>query len=442
MNLRIVKTVFKKEIIDSFRDKRTMIIMLVLPIILMPAMIIGIPALTIQRSVEIAEFPSKIGIVGYNSTSDIPNISVGVRISPLHYFLNSSDENLDNLTSQIRKLNQSDEDYDAFVEFYNDLKFFHIDSMGDAKKFYDDGQLHAIVIIPGDLLNFEQQNQLVNITVMFDNTNARSRLAYMRVNIVVDDLYRTARQREVLQEKGLSEEEIQYVIVPSITYPEDTSTPEQRGGYILAQLLPLILGIYIVTGSMYHTIDTTAGEKERHTLEALLVTPPSKTELVMGKFCSILLITMLIIIVAMLSLVVSLFYSSSFFGGVGTVSFALSPAVIIFLVGIFFVLAVLVNAIEMAISFFAKSFKEAENYITPIIFMVLMPAIFLQGLSPEDMTLSMFFVPILNVLAVFQEVLLDVVDPLHITIVVLTSSLYALLASIVAIQIFNREVFL
>ncbi|UCH89209.1 MAG: ABC transporter permease [Thermoplasmata archaeon] len=439
MNFRIIKTVFKKEVIETFRDKRTMIIMLVLPVILMPSMIIGIPALTLQREVEISELPSKIAVVGYNATSDIPDIATGLRISSLHYFLNSSDENLENLTAQIRELNESEEDIEDIIDFFENLHFYHVDTLDDAMELFDDGQVHAIVEIPFDLLDLEDRNEIVNITVYFDNTKTRSRFAYTRVNLIVSDLYTRSRQQEVLQERGLSQSEIEYVIMPSFTYPEDTSTPEERGGFILAMLLPMILGIYIVTGSMYHTIDTTAGEKERHTLEALLVTPPSKTELVMGKFLSILLVTMLIIIVAMLSLVISLHYSSEIFGGIGAVSFSMSLPVIIFLIVIFFVLAVLVNAVEMAICFFAKSFKEAENYITPIIFMVLIPAIFLQGLSPEDMTLSMFFVPILNVLTVFQEVLLGVVDPLHIGIVIGTSTLYAILASIIAIRIFNRE---
>jgi sodium transport system permease protein len=439
MNFRIIKTVFKKEVIETLRDKRTMVIMIVLPVILMPLMIIGIPALTIQREVEISELPSDIAVVGYDATTDIPNITAGPKFSLLKIFLNSTEENVEELTTEIAKLNQSDDDYEFFIEFYNDLNFLHVDGEETALQLYEDGEVHAVVIIPSDLLELEENNKLVNITVLFDNTNTRSRLAYQRVNIIVGTLYKTARQQEVLRESGLSEDEIQYVIFPSYAKPEDTSTPEQRGGFILAMLLPMILGIYIVTGSMYHTIDTTAGEKERHTLEALLVTPPTKTEIVLGKFSSILVITMLIILVAMLSLVVSLYYSSEVFGGMGAVSFSLSIPVIIFLVVIFFVLAVLVNAVEMAICFFAKSFKEAENYITPIIFMVLVPAIFLQGLSPEDMTLPMFFIPILNVLTVFQEVLLDVVNPLHIAIVILTSTFYAVLASILAIRIFNRE---
>lgn len=439
MNMRIVKTVFVKEVVETFRDKRTMIIMIILPIILMPSMIIGIPYLTLQREVEIAELPSRIAVVGYNATSDIPDVITGLRISPLHYFLNSSEENLDNLTKQLRRLNQSEEDYDAFVEFYEMLHFHHVNDLETAETMYEQGEVHAIVVIPDNLLDLESNNEIVEINVSVDSTNSRSTRAWSRVNIVINNLYVTARQQEVLKEKGLTDEEIEYVIVPSLAIPYDTSTPEERGGFVLAMLLPLILGIYIVTGSMYHTIDTTAGEKERHTLEALLVTPPSKTELVMGKFWSILLITMLIIIVAMASLVVSLHFSSSLFEGMGAVSFVLSIPVIIFLIVIFFVLAVLVNAVEMAICFFAKSFKEAENYITPIIFMVLIPAIFLQGLAPEDMADIMFVIPILNVLAVFQEVLLNVVNPLHIATVILTSSVYAILASILAIRIFNRE---
>lgn len=440
MNFRIVKTVFKKEVMETFRDKRTMVIMLILPIILMPAMIIGIPALTLKREVSIAEKPSEIAVVGYNATLEIvsPDPS-GIRESPLHFLLNSSKEVMENRTELVRDLNLSEDDTQFYIDYFESMIFIHVGSESEAEKMYENGEVHAYIVLPDNLLDLEDGRKFVNISVYFDSTNTRSITAFRRVNTVVNDLYVQAIQQRVLIEEGLSPEDIEYVLLPSYAWPTDTSTPEQRGGFILAMLLPLILGIYIVTGSMYHTIDTTAGEKERHTLEALLVTPPSKTEIVMGKFWSILLVTMLIIFVAMLSLVVSLWYSSEIFEGMGTVSFGLSIPVIIFLFVIFFVLAILVNAVEMAISFFAKSFKEAENYITPIIFMVLIPAIFLQGLSTEDMTTSMFFIPVLNVLTVFQEVLLGVVDPVHITIVILSSSFYAILASILAIKIFNRE---
>ena len=106
---------------------------------------------------------------------------------------------------------------------------------------------------------------------------------------------------------------------------------------------------------------------------------------------------------------------------------------------IFFVLAVMVNALEMALCFMAKSFKEAQNYVTPLTFAVLIPAIMLQGFAVEDLSLWYFAIPIFNVLAVFQEVLLGTIDLTHLGVVVGTSGLYAVASCIISLRVFERE---
>jgi sodium transport system permease protein len=121
------------------------------------------------------------------------------------------------------------------------------------------------------------------------------------------------------------------------------------------------------------------------------------------------------------------------------ISFELTPDVMAIVVVIFFFLAVMVNALEMAICFLAKTFKEAQNYVTPLTFAVLFPAILLQGIAVEDAPWWLFVLPIINVLALFQEVLLDAMVTDHLLLVIGTSVLYAAISSVIAIKTFERE---
>jgi sodium transport system permease protein len=169
------------------------------------------------------------------------------------------------------------------------------------------------------------------------------------------------------------------------------------------------------------------------------VTPPRRKSLVIGKFLTILTITVLIILVAMLAMVMSLNLGSMYIATFSNISFELTPAVMGIVMLIFFVLAVMINALEMALCFLAKSFKEAQNYVTPLTFAVLFPAILLQGIAVEDAPSWLFMLPIINVLAVFQEVLLGSVNLEHMGMVVLSSSVYAVISSAIAIKTFERE---
>jgi sodium transport system permease protein len=504
MNLQIIRTVFIKELTDAFRDRRTMFIMIVLPVLIMPAVMIGIPALTIEKQKVMMQQPSEIVVIGYESTMDQaaleeeyerigeeydPDINADDALDQVAENLSgnqSIDETIDMVQFRIQANHTSWFHYLLGPQLYRALFFQPIidrlameiqlrengsapvnytdyskaslestkdslESLIDMRIRYSsksqldreitrlrDGEIHAIVEIDPNILRKEREREQADLTYHGDVSNTKSRIAVNRIQ-QVHSYYTQLIQTENLLLEGLEEDDIEFIQVPLRTFYEEESTESDRGGFFLSMILPMILGIYVVSGSMYTTIDITAGEKERHTLEALLVTPPARTNLVLGKFLTILTITILIIVVAMLAMVLSLNLGSRYIDTFENISFELTPQVMAIVVVIFFFLAVMVNALEMAICFLAKSFKEAQNYVTPLTFAVLFPAILLQGIAVEDAPWWLFVLPIINVLALFQEVLLGAMSIDHLMLVIGTSVMYALVSSVIAIKTFERE---
>jgi hypothetical protein len=154
-----------------------------------------------------------------------------------------------------------------------------------------------------------------------------------------------------------------------------TATPEKVGGSILGQIVPLILIVMTITGAIYPAIDLTAGERERGTLETLMVAPVPTVDLIAGKFVVVALIGMLSAALNLLSI-----GGTIYLGGLGdiltqgaevVIPLGALPWVLLLLIP----LAVMFSALLLAVCSFARSFKEAQNYVMPVMVAALIPAV-------------------------------------------------------------------
>ncbi|HHY99357.1 MAG TPA: ABC transporter permease [Firmicutes bacterium] len=232
------------------------------------------------------------------------------------------------------------------------------------------------------------------------------------------------------------------ILMPPQVTSENTAPKEKRGGLILAMILPTIITIWASIGGMYTAIDVAAGEKERGTLEPLIVTPPSRDSLVIGKFLAVLTVSAITVLLVVGGILVALRFGD-LAGAMGDdkAEFVLpvARAIGIFLIG--FLLASLTSAIEITLSIFARSFKEAQNYITPLYIAVMVPGVLSQissagGTSPAPWY---FLIPVANAVEIFKELLLGTINWNHIGITAGSSLIYAILALMAAIRIFSRE---
>jgi sodium transport system permease protein len=225
---------------------------------------------------------------------------------------------------------------------------------------------------------------------------------------------------------------------------QNVAPPEKVGGAILGGLVPYFVILLCMTGAMYPAMDLTAGEKERGTIETILCSPVSRTHLVLGKFLMVLTASLATAILAIISM------SASFGVGkklvLGLVSKEADAALQITITGkaiasIFFVvlpIAVFLSAALLALSLFAKSYKEAQSYISPLMIVMVMPAV--AALLPGvELTPLLALVPVLNTSLVSKEIIAGTYHWNLIVVIFLSSSAYAALALAIAVKLFQRE---
>jgi len=388
MNLGRIRAIAAKELKDALRDRRTILAMVVIPIIVLPVLMF-LPAFLASPERN----PVRIAVIQSDRTSD--DFVTTLASEQIHVVRLGREENLTRLIQN-----------------------------GD----YELG----IVLPPNFSRIFEGPEEIATITIFVDQSNMRGTIA---MSLVQDAIMKYS-------EKIVSERLARTGLPPKALTPIDTDiravTVTGTGAIFLAMLLPLFLGIYAITGAMYFIMDTTAGEKERKTLEALLTMPATRTEIVIGKFLIAVLIALVSAVLAILGMT----------GGavllLGALGESSAPALTVsapnlLLIGLAtLVLAMTSASLEMMISIFARSFKEAQNLLSPLTIVVIVPAIAMQYMIEQ--TLRSFAVaPIFNAMLMIRDALLNRVSLTNLVPEFASAFVYMLIALAITVKIFNSE---
>jgi len=388
MNLGRIITVAGKELKDALRDRRTILAMIVIPIIVLPVLMF-MPAFLASPERN----PVRIAVIQSDNTSD-----------------------------------------DFLADLASDQ--IHIVRIGRAEnmtKLIQNGDYELGIVLPPDFSRIlEGPDQRATITVFVDQSSTRGTIALVLVQEAITK-YADKIVSDRLAKTGLP---------PEALTPIETDlhsvTVTGTGAVFLAILLPLFLGIYAVTGAMYFIMDTTAGEKERKTLEALLTMPVTRTEIVIGKFLIAVLIALLSSVLAIIGITVGVVVFSGAIGESSTLGLSISMGNLLLIGLATLVLAMTSASLEMVISIFARSFKEAQNFLSPLSIIVVVPAIAMQYMSEQ--TLRLFAVaPIFNAMIIIRDALLNRASAASVTLEFLSALVYMVIALAVAIKIFNSE---
>jgi len=216
---------------------------------------------------------------------------------------------------------------------------------------------------------------------------------------------------------------------------QDVSSNGFRG-QILASLLPFLLIVAMVMGGFYLAIDTTAGERERQSLEPLLTLPLARYKLVLGKFLAVLVfVTLSSVLTAISVFLVFRFFSPEMAGG--ELSFdaqTISTAWLLASPLVFFISAVL-----MTVAASTRSSKEAQTYLGLLMVFPMAPFFILQFVNIKSVGVTMAM-PMLSQYQLLERVVLqDVISPTHITLSVIGTLLGAALLLWGAIRLYSRE---
>jgi membrane protease YdiL (CAAX protease family)/ABC-type Na+ efflux pump permease subunit len=210
---------------------------------------------------------------------------------------------------------------------------------------------------------------------------------------------------------------------------------ENSGGLPLASLIPLILVLMTITGAVYPAIDLTAGERERGTLETLMAAPVPRFGILFSKFVAVLSVAMMTAMLNLIGMFATIwaFQLDKHFGGA---VFNLWTLFQVFLLLILF--AAFFSSLLLAVTSFAKSFKEAQVYLIPIILLSLGPG--LIAMNPEMKLDGVNSVtPMVNVILLARDVLNNQVEVVPAIFAVISTLLYAYLALLLAARIFGSD---
>lgn len=383
MKFNKILTIYKKEIKDTLRDRRTLMVMVLVPIILYPVLFSVMGQI---MSIGSQKLESEISAIAH--IHEIPNE------------LDSLLQKEDKLEITVSSNPESDLK-NGNIQAYLEIKHF---SITDSLFIYYDGALD------------------------------RSRLARERVEKVVQ-IYKRSIQEYRLQEAGID----LAVLNPFGVRKVNTAPPARMGGMILGSIIPLLLIVTLMLGAMYPAIDLTAGEKERGTLETILTVPVQRLDLLMGKFFTVSTIAFITGFLNLFSM--TLAYSIGFIQlGVlsGNLEFTFSPIALLILFLLIIPLSLFISAIMLSVSLFARSFKDAQNLITPLYLILILPAFF--AMTPGiELTNFLALIPILNVTLLFKEIMLQNFSIELIFTVFLSNSVFAFFTILIFSKLFNTE---
>lgn len=209
--------------------------------------------------------------------------------------------------------------------------------------------------------------------------------------------------------------------------------------FSIGALIPLILILMTITGAVYPAIDLTAGERERGTLETLVAAPIPRMGLLLAKYATVVLVSVLTATVNLVSMSLTIFAT-----GLGPLLFGregLSPLTILLIFALLILFAAFFSAILLALTSFARSFKEAQAYLIPLMLLSIAPGIF--SMMP-DLSLSGFWLvtPLANMVLLARDLFRHLVEPAAAGVVILSTLVYALAAILLAARVFGTDAIL
>jgi len=488
VNWTNVKLVFLREVRDQLRDRRTLFMIAVLPLILYPALGLGM----FQMTFLFREQPRTVVVLGADDLPQPPLIEDGKFVPEffdlpgdadrLHVITDSSTD--PSMNEQGESTEQAAEDQQALQiarqlqqqvdevaalekersaaseagdeamadrlgDHLQALKLEIVTAMSQA------GIDVLIFVPPGFREHIDQTNQQIaertsaveesddapRLRIVRNSADEKSLVAYRRIKTAVTNW------EQLLLEKRLKGADLPESLDKPINPDQiDLAQEKQLAANVWSKMFPALLIMMAVTGAFYPAIDLGAGEKERGTMETLLISPASRTEIVTGKFLTVLLFSVCTAFLNLISIGFTGKHMLSIAGGGATSKFgeaALPPVdSLIWVVVLAVPLAALFSSLSLGLAMFARSSKEGQYYLTPLL-MVTMGLTVMCASPMYEITPFFAVMPVVGPALLLKALLLAPADPTplygYVVPVLVTSIGYSVLGLWWAIELFRRE---
>jgi sodium transport system permease protein len=391
--MKTIFVIFKKELVDTLRDRRTLVSMIAVPLILFPVLI-GISSRVMSsQAKEAREKTLRVALITNGNAEEFRRILVQTDKVML----------VENISADSARSLVASDSLDAFFEFAP---------------------------------NFDKQ------------------VASLQPGVVTM-YFKSAEERDIEKGRALGllkeyETELRYVRFKSLNINESVIKPvdvrevnlasaKEKIAPIIGGFLPYLFIIFCFLGSMYPAIDLAAGEKERGTLETLLTSPASRLEILLGKFGVVVLTGLITAAVSMLGLYIGIVQVKEIPAELlSTILGILEVRSIALLLSLLLPLTVFFAAILLSLSIFAKSYKEAQSIISPMMIVIIVPAFL--GLMP-GMTLNTTtaLIPILNVSLATKAIIAGTISTMILLEVYASLIVFGGGSLYVCAKIFGRE---
>ena len=387
--------IFRKELLDTLRDRRTLMTMLVIPILVFP--------ITLNIFVEVSK--------SYEESANTKTMKIGIVGDQNHRF-----------TTQLKQIPNQ----------VGPKKIMVFKDSSTLKKAIESDQIQLGLVVPSNEVDLRKTQQTVTLTWLLDASEVgradRAQQYGASLQAFAD--------AERLQTLGLRPEQIKPLSINTINCASD----KKMMGQLAGGFLPYIFIAFGFIGCMYPAIDLFTGEKERGTLETLLTVPVSRWKILIGKMLVVVSSGMLAATCALIGLFISIEFLDLAANKelLDVIHSVLTPAFILSMFALLLPLVIFFAGLMIPIAIYAKSFKEAQSIITPLNIVMVLPAMigFFPGI---ELNLNTTFIPVVNVVLATKELVAGTLSWLYFSSVFGVMCILAAVAIGLSYKQFGRE---
>jgi sodium transport system permease protein len=378
------RNIYIKEMKDSFRDRRTLLLTVLLPIIMMTGLVL---------------FYENLVSDGSNETYTLAvNESFGTNEEAL----------------------------------FTGIENIELVKTPNPETTLEEGDAQAALILSQDFIEKVQKGEDATATLIGDSFSQKSSQLMTFVTTALGK-YEFTVVSERLSGQGIPENLIQ-----PFTIVQKELTEENDGLNLIAMLVPLILALAIGIGSGPSAADLFAGEKEKKTMEALLMTPVNRMTLLIAKWLTIAtigaisgVVTLVVVALEINFLTENLKSAVSFGDNVYIIIGAALLGSIVY--------SMFVASLLMITSIMGKTIKESQSYSTPIMMIAMFPLMITTGIGINELAFQHFAIPMMNIFTILKELSFGIVNYQHIGIMIGSNLLFIVIAFIVARIMFMKD---
>ena len=386
-------TIAKKELTDITRDRRTIIMMIILPFVLIPGLFGVVYTIQSQQAEKATEQQMKVSFFGQEYAPEL---------------------------------------YQAFADLDKVIILDQIPA-DSVDSYIQNEYLDAAIYVNREYQESIDQNKQAPIIIKFKGTDSFG-ITRNRIKSLL-----TAQENKIIT-KRMNQLNLKPDIVKAyqIDY-KDVASVQEKLGKMAGGFLPYFFIIFGFMGAMYPALDLGAGEKERGTLETILSSPATRLDVVLGKFLVVMLAAFITAFIAL----------GGMYFGIQTFP-DLEPWVLeivnqmftiknmALIMSLILPISAFFSALLLGLSIYAKSFKEAQSIVGPLNIAIIFPAMI--GMIPGiELNAITSLIPILNVSLASKDIIAGTINPWYMVEVYLSLIVFAGLAIVWCVNWFNRE---